>query len=401
MKCNESCRLFGAYQSIAGVSGNVILLHTVVGCQFGVLSQHLTQDMSTLNSSCTVINDKDIIFNGEDSLEYAIEKAINIYNPSSLSIITGCISEIIGDDVESILQKFSTKLPIFHFSGAGFVSKFEDGYNDCLITFLQNFVKDSTSPKPKSINIIGMLYDDYKIEADIVELRSVLGDKVAINCITAKCSISEIEQMSDVALNVVFGRGEPVAIHLKNQFNTPYILCEYPYGIEGSKKFLTTLEQHLDIDFSLEKSELEKVSLEKLKRAYAYIKSFYGIPVGVYASCCHAEGFSKFLEHELGFQVILGISSVDTVEDFTNRCKENEIAILFSSSFDGSIALSCDAPLFPIEYPVFDRVSLNHHPYMLGNGAVNIVNDIINTLMILKSSENKGSMYNEKDMCLR
>ncbi|OUO34104.1 hypothetical protein [Flavonifractor sp. An306] len=45
MKPASGCRLFGAYQALGGIQDGIVLLHSVVGCNFGSMSLHLAQDM--------------------------------------------------------------------------------------------------------------------------------------------------------------------------------------------------------------------------------------------------------------------------------------------------------------------------------------------------------------------
>lgn len=67
MRPASGCKLFGAYQALGGIQDGVVLLHSVVGCNFGSMSLHVAQDMRDIRQTCTVISDSDVVFSGEAS----------------------------------------------------------------------------------------------------------------------------------------------------------------------------------------------------------------------------------------------------------------------------------------------------------------------------------------------
>lgn len=399
MKCNENCKLFGAYESLGGLENHAIIIHSVVGCHFGLLPGQLNSRMNRINTFCTVINDQDIIFNGENSLSYAIREAIN-QNPDGIIILTGCVSQIIQDDVAAVVAEFRGEIPIFWFSGAGFEGRFEEGYEMCLTDYLKTYPQKTVTAK-SGINIFGLLADDFKLEQDLKEMIALLSPKVAVRAVTAKGNRKSFEEIPNGALNICFGRGEEACKWLKETYDTPYARLDYPYGIEGSKRFLETVEKHLKVDFTAEKAQIENRVVSQFESIFVYLKAFYQLPVGVYGTRAKAPGLARFLREELGMDVTLGLQSEISVADYLALAKENHIALLFGSSFEGGLAEDLGIALFPFEYPIFDRVFLGERPYVLGEGAIYLVEDLVNLLMILKSWENKGALIHEKNMHLR
>ena len=396
MKCNETCKLFGAYQVLSGIKDNVVLIHSVVGCHFATMMHSFHTEQNTLNSCSTVINDKDIIFNGEKSLEYAINEVINLYNPKSISILTGCVAEIIKDDINAVIASINSEVKINHFDGTGFLGNFESGYEEALL----KLAKKNILAKTNSINILGCLKDDYKLKEDILEIKRILEPEVTINCVIGDCTLEEIQSLTRAKLNIVFNRGLDLAKYMEKEFSIPYVVCDFPYGIEKSKEFLSTLETFFCVDYAWKKEELETYVLDNLKKVYMYLKEFYHLPVGIYMSKARCHGFEHFLGEELGMNPISEHRNQCSYEDFVMKFGPMKPAIVFGSTFETGMADELNAPLFPIEYPVLNRVSIGNMPYAMGIGAVNIVNDIINTMMILKYSEDKGAFYNEKNMYL-
>lgn len=399
MNCHETCRFFGMYQFLSGIEGNVVLLHSVVACHFATMMHGFHKRQDVLNACSTVINDKDIIFSGEDSLEYALAQAIELYQPKSITVLTGCVSEIIKDDVAGVIERFGADIPIQHFEGTGFSSGFEKGYEDALL----QYVKANTQPAKQdcSINLIGTLKDDYKLEEDVAELRRILSPQVKINCVIGACTQEDINHLTRASLNVVFHRGLDAAVYLKEVYNLPYVVLDYPYGIAKSKAFLEALEEQLGVDFSAEKQELERSVLATFASIHSYLRDWYHCYVGLYASAARLEGLRYFLAEELGMNVITGDKANCSYQAFREQFSAILPAVVMGSSFEGGVADDLQAPLFPIEYPVLHRISIGVQPYAMGRGAVNLVNDLINMMMILKYSQDKGAFYREKNMRLR
>ena len=118
MKPASGCKLFGAYQALGGVRDSVVLFHSVVGCNFGSMALHVAQDMRDIRQTCTVISDSDVVFSGEGSLERAVRSALELFQPAALFVISGCVSEMIGDDIPAVLARVPHEIPLIHVEAA-------------------------------------------------------------------------------------------------------------------------------------------------------------------------------------------------------------------------------------------------------------------------------------------
>ena len=60
MKSAQGCKLFGAYEALSGIQDSVVLLHSVVGCNFGTMAFHAACDMANIRQTCTVISERNV-----------------------------------------------------------------------------------------------------------------------------------------------------------------------------------------------------------------------------------------------------------------------------------------------------------------------------------------------------
>lgn len=428
MACAYPCGLFGAYQALGGIRDNVVLFHSVVGCHFGVLGFHLCRDMADLRQASTVISEKDIVFNGEGCLEAAMNHVLDLYEPRSITVISGCVSQIIGDEVGRVVEQFQDRAVCVHINGAGFMGDFDQGYEQALLRMSELLFENKPAAalcekegsfKPSDpflrVNILGMLYDDFKKQADIHALEEILGRGVCLNCVTAGACLDEMTELDRADLTIVFQRGKQLARFLEEKYAIPWVDADYPYGITGIKALIGKIEAVLSAGHGKASKPspvlpgrdqawlngVETRGAALLEKAYVFLKALYKMPVALYASGARARGMKLFLEYELGMEVKVFQDRLqkDAQEDFTARVLESGVAMVFGSSFERDGADRLGVPLFRFDYPVFDRLDLSPAPYIGEAGIVNLVEDLIN--LVMSAPANRGGFYNEKNMYLR
>lgn len=397
MKSIRPCRLFGIYEAVAGMKDNVVILHTVTGCHFASLSIKLGNSMTDVNQTSTIINDKDIIVNGEKSLRKSIINTIKLYKPKSITVVTGCVAEIVKDDVSAVIKEFENQVDIMYINGAGFMSDFLEGYEYALLEFIKKYAK--VMGTKLTVNVFGVLAHDYKISEDIKALKNFFGENIQVNFISIAC-INEIKAFSKNSLNICFGRGKVACEYLENKLNIPFELMDYPYGLTGLKSLCDVVEKHFQVSLEEKYNIAEQETVNGLKKVYSYLDSFYGLPIGIVGSTGKIQGMKKFVQNELGMDIELEFNT-DTDQDyesFIEKCKVSNIALIFGSSFDHDISNRLQVPLIRYEYPVFDRVSISPVSFVGTDGVINFVESLINSVM--DGVKNRGGLYNEKDMFL-
>ena len=120
MKAAQGCKLFGAYEALSGIQDSVVLLHSVVGCNFGTMAFHAACDMANIRQTCTVISDTEVVFGGEKSLKKALDYVEELFQPRVIFVVTGCISDMIQDDVRSVAQAHKGPSKVVFVEAAGY-----------------------------------------------------------------------------------------------------------------------------------------------------------------------------------------------------------------------------------------------------------------------------------------
>jgi len=367
-------KFFGAFRASSGITDAVVLNHVPVGCNWGAGIFKTTSNQFDMRHACTVMHEREIVFGGEDALREALIRADELYDTPLLLVIAGDAPSIIGDDVEAVVDSVTLDSEVMWMEAAGFKGSAMDGYEEALLC-IAGLMKESETIQD-SVNLIGFSPDDFKVDADVKEIRRLLSDAgVEVNTVISKCSLEEFRRAPAAELNVVLGQGTKLCEQMKKEFGLPYLKMDYPYGLDGTSHFVGAISDELGIGHEPE------FDIEPFKRIYLYLHELYGTPVSVIGDF-HAEAMANFLDGELGFNVEVLSGNEDDYFEFAEDVRNSNTTILFGSSFEQGIAETLDIPLIRFCYPVFDNVSVyDCAPYAGYRGAVCLTEAIINTVM--------------------
>lgn len=379
MKPLSSCALFGATRALAGIKDALILQHSVVGCQWGSLAFRYAGKPYNVRQASDVMYNEDIINGGEQVLRKALQEAEQVFSQcGAVFVVSGCVPNMIGDDVEGILASVASRLRLVHIKAPGYAGNIDSGVEAVYLALLP-LMQAGLEKLPRSINILGMMNDDPYADNDLAELRKILGTKVKINCAVQDCSLRYIEAMPQAELNVCFGYGEALAKKMQERFGVPYLKAAYPYGAAGMQNFLRKLGEALQLDFSAEIAEQETAAKNLAYRCADYLTNLYQLPVAIAADKAHLEGLQNFLADELGLRVVIAEDtasfSLDAMEEFVRKSAP---VLLCGSSFLKPLADELEVPLVRVVYPAFDKLCFSDTTLLGARGAAVLIEEIIN-----------------------
>ena len=399
MEPMQGCRMIGAVRAFIGIKDCYVVLHSPPGCHSGMMMLEVVQDNSDWRIAVSGMHQRDLVYGAEHKCLLAIKKVYEKFKPSFIVAMDCCSSGILGEDLESVVEQAKKEIDaeIIYFSGAGYHSLAYYGYEEALEE-LTKFMEQKETIK-NSINLIGIKKDDFKAKEDVEEIKRICNNAgVKINAILTYDSFKNIKNAPNAELNVVFGDGVKLAEEMKKTFGIPYVVVDYPYGLNGTLEFLNAMDDFLDVNFEFVRKEKEKIN-KIVEKVQFYLKGFYGMSCAVVGDY-KAIGFAKFLSDEIGFDLdILGISKFYNMEnklrdakDFVenvviedrkkleDKIMENEIEMLFGSTYEKKIAQDKGIPLIRFSYPVVDELSLTNTPLAGFNGIPTIIERMINEI---------------------
>jgi nitrogenase molybdenum-cofactor synthesis protein NifE len=320
----RSCSFCGSRVVLYPIADAIHIVHGPIGCASytwdirGALSSG--PELHRLSFS-TDMDEKDVIYGGENKLYNAISELIDEYKPNAAFIYSTCIVGVIGDDVNAICKKVQKKkgIPVIPVDSEGFKGSKKEGYKAaCEALFKIVGEDDLYAPKvPKSINIMG----DFNLAGEIWIIKDYY-ERIGVNVV---CTVSGDGRVDDIRkagrahLNIVQCSGSVInlAKMLEQKHGTPIQRASY-FGIEDMSKALYDVADFFDDDEMREKAGrviLEEVA-KLMPQLAPYRKDLQGKKAAVYTGGAFKVFSLVRSLRTLGMDVVVAGSQTGSVDDY-------------------------------------------------------------------------------------
>lgn len=422
----------GAQQTVIAIERAIPIVHAGPGC-----SAKLTTAMSSCGGQqgsgyaggdaipCSNLVEKDVVFGGEKRLRSLIEGTLKVMDGDFFVVLTGCISDIVGDDVGSVVKEFQEKgVPIVYAETGGFKGDAYKGHELVLEAIIKQYLKPGYEKKAGLVNVFASVPNhDPFWEGDLNEIKELLGSiGLKANILFGHNSggINAINDIPSAEFNLVISPwiGVNAAELLKEKYNTPYL--HYPVlpigGVETSK-FLRATGKFAGINTDI----INRVIKEKEDEYFYYlarsadflVQSRFDLPKKFFiiSDASYTLGISKFLVNDLGLLPVHQFITEDVPEKFKKTISEyfkdfplgissdvtfsqdgweineeiaqhniNGMPLILGSSWDMDIASDMNGLHLSVGLPISDRLILNH-TYVGYRGGLNFTEDIYSKLL--------------------
>ncbi|UCH03058.1 MAG: nitrogenase associated protein [Candidatus Bathyarchaeota archaeon] len=253
------CKFWTAFMVINGIRHTVPVIHGPTGCTYSVASAYKLRGCEYRGTpleptTCTSLEETNIIYGGEGKLLQAIKEADRKYHPDLIAVLSCCCSGIIGDDVETIARKSEADInaKVIAIRSEGFGGDFRSGFEDAFKAII-DLMEPPTKKMEKTINIlgarIGPTYTEWVDDLDeIRRLVYAIGGK--INAIIAGgCTVQQIRKAREVELNAswCYDWGQKIGQLIEEKFGVPYSNTGQPYGLKATEEWIMGVAQPLGL----------------------------------------------------------------------------------------------------------------------------------------------------------
>jgi len=425
-----SCAL-GAQQSVVAIKRAVPIVHAGPGCSRKICSL-IGQGEGYAGGNtipCTNASEAEIVFGGEDKLRGVIEGSLKVIDADLYVVLTGCTSDMVGDDVGQVTKDFQDSgKPLVYVETGGFKSNNYVSHDGVIKAIIDQYVDKYAEQKEEKIvglvNVFATIpYQDPYWNGNLVELKRILeGIGLTVNVLfgTDSGGIEEWLTIPRAQFNIVVSAwpGLEIVKHLQEKYGTPYYQFPYlPIGGLETSKFLRNV-----VDFGkLDQAKAEAFITSEEEKFYSFIERTadfmlefrYGLPRTFYTilDATYAIGFAKYLLNELGILPAEQYIIEDTPEVFqeaireqfrniselrsanvtfcidggkiqeeirTNKSKNR--SLILGSGWDRDLAKEIGADLLIISVPVNYRLVLNCG-YAGYNGGLRAIEDIYDIVL--------------------
>jgi len=424
-----SCAL-GAQQTVVAIKRAVPILHSGPGCS-GKISSLIGQGEGYAGGNtipCTNAGESDVVFGGEEHLRSIIEGSFKVIDADLYVVLTGCTSDIVGDDIGRVTADFQDMgKPIVFAETGGFKSNNYVSHDKVIIAIIDQYVDKFSSDRDivkGLVNVFSVVpYQDPYWNGNLEEIKRILegiGLKVNILFGNGSEGVEEWKTIPSAEFNIVASTwvGLEVAKHLEEKYGTPFFHFPYlPVGGAETTKFLRRIGDFGKLDKEFVEAFIEKEEekfYSHIERTADFMLEFrYGLPRRFYTilDASYAIGFSKFLLNELGilpakqfiiddtpeeyrkyieqeFQNISEFRSADVsftidggqVQEEIRKDKQKNRALILGSGWERDLAKEIGADLLILSVPVFYRLVL-HCGYAGYNGGLRAIEDIYDRVL--------------------
>ncbi|MDL1973894.1 MAG: nitrogenase iron-molybdenum cofactor biosynthesis protein NifE [Deltaproteobacteria bacterium] len=319
----RACVFCGARVVLYPIADALHLIHGPVGCAVytwdirGALSSG--PQLHRLSFS-TDLQEKDVIFGGEEKLYLALTELIDRHNPKAAFVYSTCIVGLIGDDLDSVCARVSEEkgISVIPVQSEGFKGTKRAGYEAaCKALFRLVGTGDTNNISPYSLNIMG----DFNLAGEIWIIRDYfkrMGIEVVAN-ITGDGRVDDIRRAHGAALNLVQCSGSTLdlAKMMEQSYDIPYMRVSY-CGVEDMTESLYAVARFFGDLRIMERTE--KLVKEELSVLYPKLREYRKVLSGKRAAIYVGGAFKAFSMVKtlrlLGMKVVMVGSQTGTKEDY-------------------------------------------------------------------------------------
>ncbi|MHB0977054.1 MAG: nitrogenase component 1 [Candidatus Aquicultorales bacterium] len=420
----KMCQPIGALFALKGMAETAILLHGSQGCATYMrrhMSGHFNEPVDVASSS---LSEKEAVYGGEANLKQALRNVIKSYAPQAVAVITSCLAETIGDDVDRIVKEFIREerpgVRIVHVSTPSYSGTQAEGFNAAVLSIVEQLAVKTGHASGKTLVIPGnvspadarYLKDlfcfmgiEYTLFPDISETLDAPLPECFRPIPEGGVRLDELAATGDALAVIQCGlsaAGSSASEYLESAFGVAGHLIGLPIGLGGTDGFLEALGKitgnPVPCRFVTERGRL----LDAMVDAH---KVLFGRKIAVYGEGDLVEALVKFVL-ELGMEpVVVATGGVDA--SFVERVDEIarrygvQPSVLYQADFeeihgavrkakpdlllgnsDGAFIGEAEGvSLVRIGFPIHDRLG-GQRRFMVGyEGAINILELMANELL--------------------
>jgi nitrogenase molybdenum-iron protein alpha chain len=187
------CQQINSMAALMSLEDSVFISHSPQGCvgcaimavdMYRVGQAHRgIKNIKNPRLFVTNLDQKSVVFGGEEKLRETVKKAVNRYNPKLTFVYASCASGIIGDDIDAICQSLQTEYPntlIVPIHCEGFKSKIcASGFDAAFISINKYILKKEKTEKENGlVNLFAPTTVSYADQKEMERMLSLLGAKV-------------------------------------------------------------------------------------------------------------------------------------------------------------------------------------------------------------------------------
>lgn len=245
------CQQINSLAALESIEDSVLIAHSPQGCvgcatagadgyRVGQIHRGVEHVRNT-RIFCTNLDQKSVIFGGEQKLRDTVALAVERYNPKLVFIFSSCASGIIGDDIDAIAANLQDEYDavIVPVHCEGFKSKIcASGFDAAFIAINKYILKGQKIEKQDNlVNLFAPTSISYADQKEMERMLSLIG--MEANYIPFYSSYEKIKKIPAAAASTAICKvfADEFMIELEQDYGIPYSHTVMPIGIRNTDKW--------------------------------------------------------------------------------------------------------------------------------------------------------------------
>jgi len=375
----------------------------------------------------TNASEREVVFGGAERLHELIAATQTVLDADLFVVVTGCISDLVGDDIGAVVRDFATaETPVAYAETGGFRGNNFTGHELVSQAIIEQIVGEAVRPRRAGlVNVWSLLpYHNPFWRGDLVEIKRLLeGAGLEVNILFGHHSegLPEWRRIPEAQFNLVLSPwlGLATARLLEKKYGQPFLhVPVLPIGAKASADLIRQVVAFAGLD----PAPAEAFIAAEERDYYHYLQDFttfyaeywWGLPAkfAVFADSAYALALSKFLVTQLGLipgllvitdnppeadRAAISAEFATLAEDVAaevwfeedsyrihQRLRATDFGskppILLGTTWERDIAKEMRAPLIEVSFPTTYEVVLSRS-YVGYRGALTLLEKIYSTIV--------------------
>ncbi|MDK2902298.1 MAG: nitrogenase molybdenum-iron protein NifN [Clostridiales bacterium] len=428
--CNM-CMPMGGIFAFKGVEGSMLIIHGSQGCSTYMrrhMAEHFNEPIDVASSS---LNEKGTVYGGETNLKKGLDNVITLYQPRLIGVLTTCLAETIGEDIDRIASQYMEEKSLTDFniiaaSTPGYGGSHAEGYFRTARKIIESLAYKTE--KHSKINIIVPIISP----ADIREIKRILNALDIEYVIFPDYSdtldqpfarpynknpdggtkLQDIASMAGAAATIQMGITVDDAIspgrYLEQQFGIPLYNLPIPIGVEATDRFIDILVRITGCvvpdSLKQERGRLIDAMIDAHKHNFEARCTIFGDPENVYAvaKMCMENGIvpavaatgspSPKLGQALGDHPHICVLTESDFMQILEKSTEENVDFAIGGSDGKFLSDEGNIPLIRYGFPIHDRIGGQRLLSVGYTGTTLLLDRMTNTLLSIKYDNYRNKM---------
>ena len=246
------CQQINSMAAMMSLEDSVFIAHSPQGCvgctimavdMYRVGQAHRgIKNIKNPRIIVTNLDQKSVVFGGEQKLRESVKKAVERYNPKLIFIYASCASGIIGDDIDALASSFATEYPGTTFVPIhceGFKSKICASGFDAAFLSINKYIlkKEKKETIPNLVNLFAPTTVSFADQKEMERMLGLIGAEV--NYIPFYSSLEKIRRIPQAVASTSICKvfADEFMKTLEEDYGIPYSHTVMPIGIRNTDKW--------------------------------------------------------------------------------------------------------------------------------------------------------------------